>query len=65
MFLGSVADVYLDVKYDFYGFFTKGVPEQKCLIITNGRRYTCFLLSFSLYSNGFKFRNDTQASGYR
>jgi hypothetical protein len=23
------------------------------------------LLSFSLYSNGFKFKNDTQASDYR
>lgn len=42
MFLGSVADVYLDVKYDLYGFFTKGVPKQKCFIITNGRRYTRF-----------------------
>ncbi len=42
MFLGSVADVYLDVKYNLYGFFTKGVPKQKCFIITNGRRYTRF-----------------------
>ncbi|PEA37878.1 hypothetical protein CON45_18845 [Priestia megaterium] len=42
MFLGSVADVYLDVKYNLYGFFTKGVPKQKCFIITNGRRYTHF-----------------------
>jgi hypothetical protein len=42
MFLGSVADVYLDVKYDLYGFFTKGVPKQKCFIITNGRCYTRF-----------------------
>ena len=42
MFLGSVADIYLDVKYDLYGFFTKGVLKQKYFIITNGRRYTRF-----------------------
>lgn len=42
MVLGSVADVYLDVKYDLYGFFTKGVLKQKYFIITNGRRYTRF-----------------------
>ncbi|MHC8970916.1 CBO0543 family protein [Priestia aryabhattai] len=32
MFLGSVADIYLDVKYDFYGFFTKGVDFEYLLI---------------------------------
>ncbi|MCY9019026.1 hypothetical protein MOF27_16535 [Priestia megaterium] len=32
MFLGSVADVYLDVKYDLYGFFTKGVDFEYLLI---------------------------------
>ncbi|MED3980791.1 hypothetical protein [Priestia megaterium] len=49
MFLGSVADVYLDVKYDLYGFFTKGVPKKKCFIITNGRRYTRFFCYAFLY----------------
>ncbi len=32
MFLGSVADIYLDVKYDLYGFFTKGVDFEYLLI---------------------------------
>lgn len=32
MFLGSVADIYLDVKYDLYGFFTKGVDSEYLLI---------------------------------
>jgi len=49
MFLGSVADVYLDVKYDLYGFFTKGVLKQKYFIITNGRRYTRFFCYPFLY----------------
>lgn len=42
MFLGSVADIYLDVKYDLYGFFTKGVPKRQCFIIMDGRFYTRF-----------------------
>jgi hypothetical protein len=47
IFLGSVGDVYLDVKYDLYGFFTKGVSKQKCFIIMHGRRYTrCFAILF-------------------
>ncbi|WP_412762849.1 CBO0543 family protein [Priestia aryabhattai] len=32
MFLGSVADIYLDVKYDLYGFFTKGVDFEYLFI---------------------------------
>jgi len=43
MFLGSVADVYLDVKYDLYGFFTKGVPKQKCFFLTKGRDFFSLL----------------------
>ncbi|WP_129706436.1 CBO0543 family protein [Priestia megaterium] len=32
MFLGALADVYLDVKYDLYGFFTKEVDLEYLLI---------------------------------
>ncbi|MCP1450171.1 hypothetical protein [Priestia megaterium] len=38
MFLGSVADIYLDVKYDLYGFFTKGVDFEYLLIFIHRAR---------------------------
>ncbi|MGG3561185.1 CBO0543 family protein [Neobacillus rhizosphaerae] len=28
IFLAAVADIYLDIKFDFYGFFNKGVDWQ-------------------------------------
>lgn len=43
MFLGSIADIYLDVKYDFYGFFTKGVDFEYLLIFIYPATNSVFL----------------------